>query len=246
MKLRMIITFAFVALFAVTPALAGKKYGKQVRFAGIHPVPKGEGGGICHIQGPHVHIYAANKLEYRMHDDDYVFVGDPVAYGWDGPKYAYKGNHPIQVNAVVQGSPDVEYCYLNGPHFHYFEPEQPDFQLVGGAYFYVGEPPKAYVEARPQYVGINTYYEPIVYTRPVVEVAPPHGWIGARVDIVGPAVVVGAPPPVVVVPPRPVVEVHVPQPTIEVGIGVHVGGGVLVGPGRGHGKFKQKKWKKRH
>ncbi|HTL32180.1 MAG TPA: hypothetical protein VL326_03590 [Kofleriaceae bacterium] len=248
MKLRVLITFAFVALFAATPALAGKKFGKQVRFAGIHPVPKGEGGGICHIQGPHVHIYAANKLEYRMHDDDYVFVGDPMAYGWDGPKYAYKGNHPIQVNAVVGGDPDVEYCYINGPHFHYFEPEQPDFKLVGGAYFYVGEPPKAYIEARPQYVGINTYYEPVVYTRPVVEVAPPQGWIGARVDIVGPAVVVEAPPPVVVVPPRPVVEVHVPQPSIEVGIGVHVGGGFVVGGGgpARHGKFKQKKWKKRH
>src|SRR5678815_2591377 len=83
MKLRVLITFALVAVFAATPALAGKKYGKQVRFAGIHPVPKGEGGGICHIQGPHVHIYAANKLEYRMHDDDYVFIGDPMAYGWD-------------------------------------------------------------------------------------------------------------------------------------------------------------------
>ncbi|HUS30075.1 MAG TPA: hypothetical protein VMZ53_16325 [Kofleriaceae bacterium] len=246
MKLRILITFALLALFAATPALAGKKFGKQVRFAGIHPVPKGDGGGICHIEGPHVHIYAANKLEYRMHDDDYVFVGDPVAYGWDGPKYAYKGNHPIQVNAVVSGSPAVEYCYLNGPHYHYFEPEQPEFKLVGGAYFYVGEPPKAYIEARPQYVEINTRYEPIVYTRPVVEVAPPQGWIGARVDIVGPAVVVDAPPPVVVVPARPVVEVHIPQPRLEVGIGVHVGGGVIVGPGPArHGKYKHKKWKHR-
>ena len=102
MKLRILITFAFVAL-AATGAMAGKKYGKQVRFAGIHPTPKSEGGGVCHIEGPHVHIYAANKLEYRQHDDNYVFIGDPMAYGWDGPKYAYKGNHPVQVNAVVGG-----------------------------------------------------------------------------------------------------------------------------------------------
>jgi hypothetical protein len=254
MKLRVLITIAFVALFAASPTLAGKKFGRQVRFAGIHPIPKSEGGGICHIQGPHVHIYAANKLEYRVHDDDYVFVGDPVAYGWDGPKYAYKGNHPIQVNAVVGGDPDVVYCYINGPHYHYFEPEQPDFKLVGGAYFYVGTPPPAYVDARPQYVAINATYEPIVYTRPVIEVAPPEGWIGARVDLVGPAVVVETPPPVVVAPHATVVapgiragiEVHVPPPpTIEVGIGVHVGGGVVVGPGpRKHGKFKQKKWKR--
>ena len=96
MKLRWILIALALATVA-TPALAGKKYGRQVRFAGVHPVPKGEGGGMCHIEGPHVHIYAANKLEYRLHDDDYVFVGDPVAYGWDGPKYAYKGNHPVHV-----------------------------------------------------------------------------------------------------------------------------------------------------
>ena len=104
--------------------LASKKYGKQVRYAGIHPVAKGEGGGICHIEGPHVHIYAANKLEYRVYADNNVFVGDPVAYGWDGPKYAYKGNHPIQVNAVVDvgAEPHVQYCYIDGPHYHYFEP----------------------------------------------------------------------------------------------------------------------------
>ena len=78
------------------PALADHKCGHQVRFSGIHPIPKTEGGGICYIEGPHVHIYAANKLEYRTHGDDHVFVGDPVAYGYDGPKYAYKGPHPIQ------------------------------------------------------------------------------------------------------------------------------------------------------
>src|SRR3954469_17263251 len=184
MKLQWIlIALASVVLFSSTPASAGHKYGRQVRFAGIHPIPKGEGGGICHIEGPHVHIYAANKLEYRVHDDDNVFVGDPVAYGWDGPKYAYKGNHPIQVNAVVGGDPDVVYCYLNGPHYHYFEPEGPDFKMAGNTYFYVGTPAPVYIDARPQYVGINATYEPLVYTRPVVEVAPPQGWIGARVDL---------------------------------------------------------------
>ena len=36
--------------------------------------------------------------------------------------------------------PDVEYCYLDGPHYHYFEPPRaPDFKLAGDAYFYVGD-----------------------------------------------------------------------------------------------------------
>src|SRR5690242_86375 len=90
------------------PALADDHhYGRQVRYAGIHPIPKSEGGGMCYIEGPHVHIYSANKLEYRTRGDDHVFVGDPVAYGYDGPRYAYKGPHPIQVDTVVGGDPDV-------------------------------------------------------------------------------------------------------------------------------------------
>src|ERR1700743_2179896 len=124
---------------------------KQVHYVGIHPIPKSAGGGICYIEGPHIHIYEADKLQYRDHGGANYFVGDPVAYGYDGKRYAYKGHHPIHVDAVVgDGAPDDEYCYIDGPHFHYFAPpEGPDFKLVGDAYFYVGEPPHAYVDARP-------------------------------------------------------------------------------------------------
>ncbi len=253
MKLRwLLVAFACVTVATVSPAFA-KKFGKQVRYAGIHPIAKVEGGGICHIEGPHVHVYPANKLEYRVYADNNVFIGDPVAYGWDGPKFAYKGNHPIQVNAVVDvgAEPMVHYCYLDGPHFHYFEPEgQPDFKVVGGAYFYVGAPAPAYIEARPTYVAINATYRPLVYVRPVIEVEPPSGWIGARVDLFPAAVVVEAPPPVVVEAPRArggvSVDVHIPVPTIQVGVGVGIGGGVIVNErGRGRGKFKGKKWKHR-
>ncbi len=50
---------------AAVPRTATAGKGKQVRSVGIHPVPKAEGGGVCHIEGPHVHVFAANKLEYR-------------------------------------------------------------------------------------------------------------------------------------------------------------------------------------
>jgi hypothetical protein len=171
-------------------------FGRQVRFVGIHPIPKAEGGGICNIEGPHVHIYAAGKLEYRDHGGDAYFVGDPVAYKYDGPKYAYKGPHPIHVDAIVGGDPDVEYCYLEGPHFHYFQPapsDEADFKVVGDAYFYVGAPPQVFLDARPTYVGINAEYRPYVYARPVVEVQAPVGWIGARAEFVTPTVVVETP-----------------------------------------------------
>jgi hypothetical protein len=245
------ILIVLALVLAVPAATAGKQLGKQVRFAGVHPIPKVEGGGLCYIEGRHVHIYAANKIEYRTHGDDNVFVGDPVAYGWDGPKYAYKGPHPIHVEVVVGGEPDVEHCYLDGAHYHHFEPpEGPDFKVVGGAYFYVGAPPRAFLDARPAYVGINAVYRPMVYTRPVVEVEAPVGWIGARAELVGPGVVVGG-PGVVVAPASGVhvdATIHVPLPSVHVG--VEIGGPPVIVRERPrvyvvpHGKYKHKKYKR--
>ena len=73
-----VIATAFALATPGLQALADPVYGKQVRFAGIHPIPKSEGGGMCYIEGPHVHIYAADPVEYRVHDNDNVFVGDPL------------------------------------------------------------------------------------------------------------------------------------------------------------------------
>jgi hypothetical protein len=244
-----------IALAFATPATAGK-YGKQVRFAGIHPVPKGDGGGVCHIEGPHVHVYQPNKLEYRVVADNNVFVGDPVAYGWDGDKHAYKGHHPVQVNVVAEvGPPTTHYCYLNGAHYHAWEPpEGPDFKVVGDAYFYVGTPAPLYLEARPSYMAINATYQPIVYTRPVVEVEPPSAWI-----LMQPAFVIEAPGAVIIddhpgrgrghvrggVDVGVGVGISVQVPGVSIGIG---GPSVIVAPDhrhRGHGKVKHKKFKTR-
>jgi hypothetical protein len=217
-----LVLLALVTLVLLAaPAAAGG--GKQVRYVGIHPMPRSEGGGICYIEGPHVHIYDADRIQYRDHRGANYFVGDPVAYGYDGPRYAYKGHHPIHVNVVVgDQDPDDEYCYLSGPHFHYFAPpDGPEFKLAGGAYFYVGEPPRAYVEARPAMMRINTVYQPLVYERPQVTIEAPVGWIGARAEFAAPAVVV-APPSAVIVPPSGgiSIEAHVPMPSLHVDVGI--------------------------
>ncbi|MDB4953569.1 MAG: hypothetical protein JWO36_1138 [Myxococcales bacterium] len=238
MQRTLLFALALAVLAIGSPAGADHKYGRQVRYAGIHPVPKSEGGGICYIEGPHVHIYTANKLEFRDHGGDHVFVGDPVAYGWDGPKYSYKGAHPIHVEAVVGGDPDVEYCYIEGPHYHYFTPaDDNDFRVVGDTYFYVAEPPRPFIEARPAYVGINAYYRPITYARPVVTVDAPSGWIGARAEFMTPGVVV-APAPVIVdhrggaiVEGGVSAEVHIPLPSVH--IGVDIGGPPVIVHDRG-------------
>lgn len=249
----LVVSVVLIAAFA-QPALAGK--GKQVRYVGIHPVPKAAGGGVCYIEGPHVHIFAANKLEYRDHRDHNYFVGDPVAYGYDGPKHVYKGHHPIQVHAVVgDDHEDVEFCYLDGAHYHSFAPPRgPEFQVVGDAHFYVAEPPPVYVEARPAMIRVNAVYEPLVYSRPVVTVEAPVGWIGVRAGFGAPAVVV---PAAVVVDTHPGrghahgragIEVVVPTPSISVDIGFGVRGGVIHRD-RGyrhhkHKKHKRKSWRR--
>jgi hypothetical protein len=175
-----------VIVLGATAPLHAESHKAQVRYVGIHPIPKSEGGGICYIQGPHVHTYAADKLQYRVHDGANFFVGDPVAYGYEGPRYAYKGNHPIRVGAVLDDDddPEVEYCYLEGPHYHAFAPvEGPQWKLVGGAYFYVGAPSQPYLAARPTMLRINAVYQPLVYARPTITVEAPVGWIGARAEL---------------------------------------------------------------
>lgn len=218
---RSVLVLVALALLAL-PAVAGSK---QVRYVGIHPLPKSEGGGICYIEGPHVHVFDADRIQYRDHGGANYFVGDPVAYGYDGQRYAYKGHHPIHVAAVVgDDDPADVYCYINGPHYHYFAPaEGPEFKLVGDAYFYVGEPPRAYVDARPAMMKINTVYQPLVYDRPVVTVDAPVGWIGARAEFVTPAVIVAPPAAGVVVAPPSAgisVEAHIPTPSLHVDIGI--------------------------
>lgn len=212
---------ALVFLALAAPAVAGS--GHQVRYVGIHPLPKSEGGGICYIEGPHIHVFDADKIQYRDHRGANYFVGDPVAYGYDGPRYVYKGHHPIHVHTVIGDDyPDDEFCYINGPHYHYFPAEEgPEFKLAGGAYFYVGDPPRAYVSARPQMMRINTVYQPLVYERPVVTIDAPVGWIGARAEFVAPAAVVVAPAPVVVAPSAGIsVEAHIPTPSLHVDVGI--------------------------
>jgi hypothetical protein len=249
--------FAVAAAAGATHAVAGgkgKKAKKQVKFVGIHPIPKAEGGGVCHIEAPHVHVYTPSdvKVQYRVHDDHHHFVGDPVAYGWDGPRHSYVGHHPVPVGVIVDGHGDhVEHCYLDGAHYHHYEPPAAlSFKVHAGAYWYVGEPAPAYLEARAELDPIDIVYEPIAYERPVVVYEePPPAWIGVHAAVVTPVVVA----PVKVkgrghghghghVHGHVGVEVVAPTLSIEVGVP-----GVVVESHHHHhhrrGKFKHKKFK---
>jgi hypothetical protein len=213
---------------------AGTALAKQHRYVGEHPVG---GGGFCHINAAHVHVASPVKAEvlFRNHDGWAHFVGDPVAYGYAGPKFAYAGPHPVHVDVIIGETEvdgdEIEYCYLRGPHYHLSAPP-PDahFQLEGGAYWYVEALPPEFTAAKPRLAVINAVYEPMVYVRPVVTVAPPRGWIDVYVaaPTVRAGVVVEA---ASVPPPSPEqmaigvgLSVQLPMPVI----GVHVGAGPVV------------------
>lgn len=255
----MIALFALAAAATVGPLSADAGKGKkQVKFVGEHPIPKGHGGGVCHIEAPHVHVYTPSdvKVQYRLHDEHYYFVGDPVAYGWDGPRHTYYGHHPIHVDVVLGDDDDdhVEYCYLDGAHFHaYAPPEGAKFEVKADAYWYVGDMPEAYVSARAELDPIDVVYEPIVYARPVVVVeTPPPMWVGVRYAVVAPVVEVETPKVKVKGRGKGHVhsDVHLVGPSLSIEVGVpavvvdtHVHGGVIV-DGHSHGHYKHKKHKK--
>jgi hypothetical protein len=236
---------------------------EQVKYVGVHPTPD---GGFCYIEAPHVHIYKPHKdkqkvkLLYRQHEGHYEFVGDPVGHGYDGPRHAYYGHHPVAVDVVagvaVEGAPHhIEFCYLDGPHHHWYAPPADlEFTVTGGAYWFVGTYPPEYERDRKALVRINAIYRPIEYQRPVIEVAPPPAYHGPIVDVHAPVVEVVTPAVEVVAPAvevrgaiRAGIEVHVPVPTVEVGVGLP---GVIViddhhhHPGRKTGWHKPPKGKR--
>ncbi|HUH01452.1 MAG TPA: hypothetical protein VML75_05615 [Kofleriaceae bacterium] len=225
----------------------------QVRYVGGHPA---DHGGYCHIEASHVHVYAPakgnkkhTKLLYRMHDQQYHFVGDPAAHHYDGPRVSYYGHHPIALDVVagdhVEGAPhDVTYCYLDGPHFHAYAPAPSlEFTVKGDANWYVGTYPAEYERDRVALVRVNAIYRPMKYQRPVIEVEPPAAYVG-------PIFVVGAPAVIVETPVRSRgvvrgsvgVDVHIPAPSIEIGIGLP--GVVVVEEHHHHRKYKHRKYKK--
>lgn len=196
---------------------------KAIRYAAMHPLSPKAGEGFCYIDAPHVHDHGPwDKRLYRLVDDEYLFVGDPVPFRYEGETYSYYGPHPIiQVNITLVAP---IYCYLDGPHYHAAEPPRSaQFENVGGAYWYVGTFEPAFKQESARYVVINDAYRPLVYERPVVDVslAPPAFKINVNIHL--PSVRVG-----------PIILPHPPHPGPCDHPHHHHG------HGHGHGKHKHK------
>jgi hypothetical protein len=226
---------------------------------GVHPIAVKAGGGFCYIEGAHVHMFAPDHLKthYRLHEGSYFFIGDPVAYGYDGPKNVYYGHHPVSVGTVVGAEFDgVEHCYLEGPHYHYWAPPVgASFEPKGGAYWYVGSYGPEYRSEIKVHGGINKVYDRITYAEPMVIVDPPAAYVGPIVGVhggvhagVGVHASAGVGVSAGVAVEAPVVEVR--APVIEVGLpfvvvdGHHHHHDVVVVDRHRHKHWKHKKHRK--
>ena len=99
-------------------------------FGGPHPAP---GGGWEATATPHVHDYAPFDLRlFSYRDGCYYFVGDPRDFGYTGQLYSYYGAHPI---ADVYGG---GWCFMVGPHTHWWRPWSSYFTVVGPWYYWNG------------------------------------------------------------------------------------------------------------
>ena len=207
-------TFALAAFLIALVGGVAVANAHTARYISKHPLPRKVGHGFCYINVPHFHDYEPSDPRlYRQVDGQYYFVGDPAPFDYDGPRVSYYGAHPIADVDVHFGHPT--YCYLRGPHYHWYTPPpQAQFEMKGGAYWYVGAYEPSYYDERPRYVAVNDAYTPLAYVRPVIDVhvAPPgfHGEIVAVAPGVSAGVFIGAP-----VPP--------PPPVLQVGVGINLG-----------------------
>jgi hypothetical protein len=235
-----------IAGVAAWLAFSTAAYAKIAEYISPHPVPHKYGGGFCNIDVAHVHNYDPDDQRmYREIGGKHYFVGDPTPFQYDGPRHTYYGAHPV-VDAEVQFDHPI-YCYMKGPHYHWYEPPaQAHFEMRGGAYWYVGAFPRAYYDERPRFAVVNEVYAPLPYVRPMVDihVAPP--MVAAQISIGGPgwgaAAVVGGPAIPLLVPPVPIVPVPVGVGVVG-GVNMGIGGPAIIDGRYHHDRGRHEGWR---
>ncbi len=104
-------------------------------YGGPHPVDTRYAPGPTWdaTPGPHTRPYPPIDLRlFAFKDGCYYFIGDPLDFGYAGQTYAYYGAHPI-LDAHGGG-----WCFMIGPHTHFWRPWSPHFVTVGSWYYWEG------------------------------------------------------------------------------------------------------------
>ena len=157
------------AVVMSSPLLAADLPG-VAKYRGIHPLFP-HTGAFCYIDVTHVHRKRPSDLRvYRvLPNDEYLFVGDPVALGYVGPTKAYFGPHPLDVGAL--SSLEKIFCYIRGAHFHAQE-SQPSRSFVSkaGVYWFMESFPPEFTRDR-RYLWVNDSGAIASYHPPTVSLA---------------------------------------------------------------------------
>ncbi len=104
-------------------------------FAGPHPVDSSVEPGVTwdNTPGRHVHSYPPFDLRlFSLQNGCYYFIGDPSDFGYAGETYSYYGAHPV--HADFGGG----WCFMIGPHKHFWRPWSSLFVTVGPWYYWEG------------------------------------------------------------------------------------------------------------
>jgi hypothetical protein len=104
-------------------------------FEGPHPVDSNVEPGVTwdNTAGRHVHGYPPFDLRlFNQQNGCYYFIGDPSDFGYAGETYSYYGAHPIL--ATYGGG----WCFMIGPHRHFWRPWSPMFATVGPWFYWEG------------------------------------------------------------------------------------------------------------
>ena len=104
-------------------------------FEGPHPVDSRVEPGVTwdNTPGRHMHGYPPFDLRlFNFQNGCYYFIGDPTDFGYAGQTYSYYGAHPIL--ATYGGG----WCFMIGPHHHFWRPWSPLFATVGPWYYWEG------------------------------------------------------------------------------------------------------------
>jgi hypothetical protein len=104
-------------------------------FDGPHPVDSRVEPGVTWdgTAGRHMHGYPPFDLRlFSFQNGCYYFIGDPTDFGYAGDTYSYYGAHPIL--GIYGGG----WCFMIGPHRHFWRPWSPLFVTVGPWFYWEG------------------------------------------------------------------------------------------------------------
>jgi hypothetical protein len=131
-------------------------------FEGPHPVDSSVVPGVTwdNTPGRHVHGYPPFDLRlFSVQNGCYYFIGDPTDFGYAGDTYSYYGAHPIL--AAYGGG----WCFMIGPHRHFWRPWSPLFVTVGPWFYWEGPYDPFFWTYWPFYHHYYRSYYPGYYAR---------------------------------------------------------------------------------